>query len=311
MRSSAPWVWPTLLAKNWLEQESLQRRVFVELPGVAVHWALAHNLGMRVVSVPPSAALAPFVSGLWWFEGHHLAHGRERVLPSSAMQIIIDLDDDELRWWDGPTLANEHRGRGAVVSGVYDGPFAIDTADQRRVVGAVLRPGAAPALLHTAADELTGRHVELDAVWGVTTLRARLLESPTPHAALATFDASLSRRLVGTIDPIVAFASAALDRDASVAAIIGELGCSAKRLRQRFVAAVGVTPKRYARIARLQRLLRASAGADRSSWAELALDCGYYDQAHLIAEFRALTGLTPSAYCPRSASDRNHVMLDG
>jgi AraC-like DNA-binding protein len=268
---------------------------------------------MRFVSREPCAALSPFVRVLWYFEGRALTHQRERKLPQTEMQLLVNLHEDELRWWDGRALAHEHHISGTGVCGIYSGPFALDTAGQRRVVGAVVRPGAAPALFGVAADALCSQHVALDALWGSSgrSLRERLLEVDEPAHMLQMLDVMLTDRLAGRLAPSqsIAFACGALDMGRSVAAISDELGWSGKRLRERFTAAIGVTPKRYARLSRLQRLLT-SVGAKRTqSWAELALAHGYYDQAHLISEFRTLTGLAPSEYAPRDGTDQNHVVL--
>lgn len=261
----------------------------------------------------PCRALAPFVSQLWWFAGLDLTHRRERKLPDTRMQILINLQEDRLRWWDGASLADEHSVSGAAVGGMYEQAFAIDTAAQRQVIGAVLCPGAAPALLRVAADEIGSRHVELDAVWGRSagaTLRQQVLESKTPEMMLETFEASLLTHLVGRIDPVIARARGALERGASVDSVARDLGYSTKRLRRSFAAAIGVTPRCYARIARLQRVLAAANSGQRPAWVEVALDCGYYDQAHLISDFRALTGVTPTAYRARNADEQNHIVLD-
>jgi methylphosphotriester-DNA--protein-cysteine methyltransferase len=76
---------------------------------------------------------------------------------------------------------------------------------------------------------------------------------------------------------------------------------------RRFRDYTGLTPKRFARIQRLQRLLAAMAPGGPVDWAGLAASHGYCDQAHLIGDFRELTGVTPGAYQPRSAAERNHL----
>lgn len=85
------------------------------------------------------------------------------------------------------------------------------------------------------------------------------------------------------------------------------LGLLSKTFVRRFRAQTGLTPKRFSRIRRLQRLLRSIGDPATADWPELAAGHGYTHQAHLIYDFRALTGLTPSAYRPLSSEERNHV----
>jgi len=72
-----------------------------------------------------------------------------------------------------------------------------------------------------------------------------------------------------------------------------------------FVESIGVGPKEYARSIRLHRALRRAETS--SDWARIATDTGYYDQAHLISEFRQLIGLTPVEYVNAMSGDRNGV----
>jgi AraC-like DNA-binding protein len=97
---------------------------------------------------------------------------------------------------------------------------------------------------------------------------------------------------------IVAGATQVMDRTGgtiAIAEIERVVGVSRRQLERVFAEQVGVTPKMYCRVARLQRMLpligRSGEGVD---WSDLVYRCGYYDQSHLIAEIRALTGLTPT-----------------
>lgn len=87
------------------------------------------------------------------------------------------------------------------------------------------------------------------------------------------------------------------------------LGLLPKRFVRRFRDQVGLTPKRFSRVRRLQRVLRAVEQSGEVNWAETAAAHGYCDQAHLINDFRELTGITPTAYRARSAQEWNHVPL--
>lgn len=78
-------------------------------------------------------------------------------------------------------------------------------------------------------------------------------------------------------------------------AVADELGVSDRHLRRMFREAFGIGPKTFARLARFQRALSVAREDERAAWATIAADAGYYDQAHLIAEFQAIAGAPPRA----------------
>jgi AraC-like DNA-binding protein len=75
-----------------------------------------------------------------------------------------------------------------------------------------------------------------------------------------------------------------------------EVGISARQLGRRFETVIGLSPKLLSRIVRFQRLFRLIESRRFTNWALLALECGYYDQSHLIRDFRAFTGSEPTSY---------------
>ena len=78
-------------------------------------------------------------------------------------------------------------------------------------------------------------------------------------------------------------------------AVASGLGVSERHLRRVFHETVGVSPKAFAKLTRFHRALRAARDDAHAGWASIAAAAGYYDQAHLIAEFRAIAGATPRA----------------
>ena len=90
-------------------------------------------------------------------------------------------------------------------------------------------------------------------------------------------------------------------------------GLSAGHFTRLFQEEVGLTPKQFARVRRFRTVLRRARTAhtaQRVNWAQLAADCGYYDQAHLIKEFHAFAGVCPSAYLrARSAHSPTTLLL--
>lgn len=76
-----------------------------------------------------------------------------------------------------------------------------------------------------------------------------------------------------------------------------------------FARGVGMTPKLFCRVWRFQRVLRAVHHRDAVDWTEVALACGYFDQPHLIHDFREFSGLSPTEYLAARTEHLNHVPM--
>ena len=81
-----------------------------------------------------------------------------------------------------------------------------------------------------------------------------------------------------------------------IGALAGELGWSHKHMISQFRDQLGAPPKRIGRILRLQRAIQRITANPAPGWVELAVDCGYFDQSHLIREFRQIAGCTPEEF---------------
>jgi len=206
---------------------------------------------------------------------------------------------------DGRTLLIFRRGLGDLT---LTGPRTRAAFKDSSGMGAVIvrfKPGWSSALFGVAANELTDRYVALGDAWhervdelcedlhaarGANEIVGRLSEAFARHARdqAEPMSASLARRAVRLID----------GGETRVDNVASRLGVTARHLRRAFVESVGVGPKEYARGVRLHRALRRAETS--RDWAQIATDAGYYDQAHLIGEFRQLVGLTPVEYVARS-----------
>jgi AraC-like DNA-binding protein len=159
------------------------------------------------------------------------------------------------------------------------------------------RVGHARRALGTSLAEVQGGSVDLGALWGPSVERATSRE--TVAHVLAVLDRRARDRppitSVIAARAVRAIADAADSEAASVRAVAGRIGVSERFLRNAFRDEIGVSPKRYARIMRIRRAATA-AMTTRVSLADLAMTQGFFDQAHLNAEFRALLGTTPKAF---------------
>ncbi|MFL5308650.1 MAG: helix-turn-helix domain-containing protein [Polyangia bacterium] len=172
----------------------------------------------------------------------------------------------------------------------------------QRTVTARLRLGVPAAVLGVPAAAITGRIVALDDLWGAAAVRrlyARLGDARDTADAAALLQSTIAQRLPAANDrpagEQLALAAAARLTSADVNAVADELGVSERHLRRVFHDTVGVSPKAFAKLARFRRALRAARAEVHTQWAGIAAAAGYYDQAHLIADFRAIAGVTPRA----------------
>ncbi|HLL26000.1 MAG TPA: AraC family transcriptional regulator [Kofleriaceae bacterium] len=267
---------------------------------------------MDLVSRPPTTALAPFVESLWRVRGHW-GHSYERILPTGTMKLLVNLHDDEMRAYPGEHCTTVHRLGGAILCGAHTKVFAIDTAEQRDIIGVDFRPGGAFPFFAVPCDAAAETQVELATLWDRdgAVLRERLLEAGDTEAMFRALEATLLARGVAplAIEPSVLYAISSFERGVGVTQVTKQLGMTPARFVRLFSKTVGLTPKRYSRLLRFHRVLDTASCGRRVDWARVALDCGYFDQAHLIHEFRELSGMRPTAYRPRSHLDRTHVPM--
>ena len=265
-----------------------------------------------VATRPRSPALAPFVASLHYQEGD-IPSALEHVLPTGRTHLLVNLYEDEFRTYSGPDCAAIHRTYGAVLGGPRSRSTVIDTREQRCFVSVDFKLGGSVAFFASPLSEARDQLFEIDQLWGRdgAVLRERLLEARTPRAKLQVLETVLLEHLAPSqqSDLAIPLAACALERGISVSEVTSRLGMLPKTFVRRFRQHVGLAPKRFSRVRRLQRVLRSMSAANSVDWAAIAAEHGYTDQAHLIHDFRALTGIVPSAYRPSPGGERNHVLL--
>lgn len=264
---------------------------------------------MLETSLHPAPALAAFVTGLHYFESSGPTT-LERILPGGQTHIMVNLHEDEFRLYERATV---RRTGGTVFQGPSSQPHVIDTGLQRSLICVDFTLGGAAAFVDVPVSEARDSLVELDQLWGRdgATLRERLLDKPTPEAKLRLVNELLVQHFtLREPDPAIHPAGALIECGIPIGEVAKRIGVLSKTLNRHFCAAVGLTPKRYSRVRRLQRVLCSINGGREVDWCETAADHGYADQAHLVHDFRELTGMTPTAYRPRSIEERNHVPVE-
>ncbi|WJH32937.1 helix-turn-helix domain-containing protein [Paenibacillus sp. CC-CFT747] len=142
------------------------------------------------------------------------------------------------------------------------------------------------------------RHVPLSAYWPhEARLIRRLAAGSTLEERFRTLEEELLASSFRPLErhPAVVYAMEELRRS-SVAKVLERTGLSHRRFNERFKAQVGMTPKQLSRLYRFQEVLSALNQGEQPDWASIAEACGYCDQAHLIRDFQAFSGMPPSRY---------------
>ena len=270
---------------------------------------------MLFTSRRPAAPLDEWIESIWVCRNDRRPRALERVLPLGAAQLIVNLAEDETRIYEESAAGLVcQRSPGSVLTGITTRYQIIDTDEQAFVAGVVFRPGGTVPFIAAPARELSDADVPLEALWGrqrAQLLREQLLGASDPDSTLDALEATLLNVCrEKAAHPAVRYALSEFRAHSSVArirAVTDAIGLSPKRFIERFKADVGVTPKRYCRLLRFQRVVSNAHPGGETDWAGLALACGYFDQAHLIHDFREFSGLTPTAYEARRTAFQNHV----
>lgn len=266
----------------------------------------------------PPPPLAAFVDCLWYSEGLQGTHERERLLPNGESGIVFDLREG-FRRRPMPVI-DEPCDPGTYFDAVFCGArtdsFLLDTSEQERVIGIQFRPGGAYPFLGMPASEAANATYSLADLWPRETplIREALLEAPTVDAKFAVLEAALLARFLpeSISHPAVAFAVSRLGRrlqNIRVGYVADHAGLSSRRLVDLFREQTGLTPKAFHRVRRFQHVLQALRARSIENWAALAVDTGYFDQAHFIHDFRRFSGMTPGEYMQLATPHLNHVPL--
>ncbi|MFY9927946.1 MAG: helix-turn-helix domain-containing protein [Streptosporangiaceae bacterium] len=268
---------------------------------------------MPVVARRPGPPLDGLVTAITCRYGEQPHASVEKILPSAETGLWVNLNRDAFR-----SFGDDGRIRrvpGAMLAGPSSRAAAFEFEQGHAHVAVSFALGGAgrffAAPLRLAADEL----VPLEVLWGRAgaSLRERLLEAGTPDNMLDVMEGVLRQHLAGTLspDPAVLAAAGALSRGARVTQAAEDLALLPRTLRRRFTAEVGLGPKRFGRVQRMQRLVRDLDGRTEVDWATTAADHGYADQPHLADEFRDLAGVTATEYLRSRINGPNHLRFPG
>ena len=249
------------------------------------------------VSVSPDGPLGEAVAEVWFARGT-MRGARERIAPTGSTVLGIVLGDP-IRQVPGNGRGEPFLAERGFLIGPHDAPIVNEPLGLTWAVGIVTTPTGCRAALGIEPGSVRGRIVE--PAWpAFHDVRDALRTAPQASEAIAI----TIRALEATLDrsdprlPRVARAVAAIERDPvrPIAELASELGVSHGHLDREFARVVGLGPRVLARIVRLRRLVASIDVYGEVEWTRLANELGWFDQAHLIRDFKRFAGVSPGEY---------------
>lgn len=276
----------------------------------------------RVTQRRADARLHAYVHGYLAVDGYRAEAIRERHLPSTEVVLLINLGaphrtltTQTKRW-----TTFDH----AWVVGLHNTYYLTEAVGARRFMVVRFSPIGAHLFLRAPMDLIENQTVQLAQFDPklARLLRTRLAALPNWETRFGVMESLVAERVIAVAsetEVVLAAWNRLRDADGRIGLglLASELQCSHRQLITQFRDSVGLLPKTIARLLRFNRAVQlvnrlgrdviiepvsrpyievakaASPGGEQIRWAEMAADCGYFDQSHFIKEFQGFSGLTP------------------
>ena len=250
---------------------------------------------MRYKEIIPKSSLNKHIECFWTLESSAPSTQPERILPDGCIELILNFGDRFSQHCDHTRKLQPKN----FLVGQMTGPIMISPSGPVQLIGIRFHPGGTLPFLRVPMHEVTDQVVELGSV--SSSIERDLLSVTSESPVLAEKITAIERFLTTSLAKskydswLMNVAARIVDSRGLIAVddLAGDAGISSRQLERRFLREVGVGPKLLGRIIRFQHVFRAVEQSN-IAWAEIAIECGYYDQAHLIRDFGRFAQQTPA-----------------
>jgi AraC-like DNA-binding protein len=227
---------------------------------------------------------------------------RRREVPASAFPFIINFGAP-FRIVDCARRADSPQRLSTFVAGIHDSFVVVESQGNSCCIQVNFTPIGARLFFQLPLWELSNRSIAFDDLFGQQSLRVVETFAATGDwdRRFDLLEALIHKRMSEAMPPRPEILSAWAEMQQThgavdITALARKTGWSHKHLIAQFRDQVGAPPRRLGRILRFQRAIKHLGEGTRARWATLAIDCGYFDQSHMIREFREFAGCTPAEY---------------
>ncbi|MEO9887920.1 MAG: helix-turn-helix domain-containing protein [Balneola sp.] len=246
-----------------------------------------------------------YIDTFIYFKDYRPQHSIERVIPDGHIYLIFELDGLPRCTYDNNTLEPAFHFSKSWISGLQKNYISISALENSEMFIIRFKPGGAIPYLHKAHDSINDSIVPAETIFGnsANLLRDRLISAEQPETKFKLANKFLSERLNQDFIPHKSIFKA-IDQISNqpdfssvmMMGLIKESGFSKKHFIDLFKKSVGVTPKYFQRILRFNCIMPKVQQELDISWPQISAECGFYDQAHFIKDFKKFSGYNPEAF---------------
>lgn len=265
----------------------------------------------------PIAALRPYVQCIWIMKAQGEAFKEpQRLVPDGNIEVMLNYGDSFTQNWtsDKKSIGTH---RGSCIVGQRPGHYFTSAVGEIDLISISFKPGGLSPFINKPVADLTGSTIPLKELNSelFAEMEERVAGLNDTAAKIALIENILLKKLYSNCDklenvqrfiPLVH----AIKNYSSVAHFLKEHIIHERKLQRDFEYHVGVTPKFLQRVLRFRNAAYAMHVSSFKSLTALGYDCGYYDQAHFINEFKFFSGLSPRQYLEECSKEQSPAWMD-
>lgn len=261
----------------------------------------------------PSPPLNEHIALFTYSKQFNPDYSATRILPDGSVGLIILLDDIQRTFYKDDK--NIFTCKKTIITGVQSEHIFTEAAGYS-ILGIKFKAGGSYPFLHLPIFELNNLFIDAELVLGnpILLLREQLMELTNPLDMFRHVEKFLMAQLMVSpqqnciVDPAVTTLQK-VTQPTSIKQIAESFGYSQKQFIHIFKKHVGLTPKCYQRVARFNTVLKKVDMQQNIDWSQVAYACNFYDQSHLINEFKLFSGIGPKDYWVQKGEYPNFVRI--